>query len=75
MMVILYVRNILIGILSLFFLYWGITLLLSAYNMKNPQEFVMLFFASNFIVLVGGCGILFAAFRLWKLYGERNNPS
>jgi hypothetical protein len=75
MMVILCVRNILIGILSTFFLFWGITLLLSAYNLKNPLEFIMVFFASNFIVLISGCGILFAAFRLWKLYGESRNPS
>ena len=75
MMIILCVRNILIGVLSLFFLFWGITLLLSAYNMKNPQEFIMLFFASNFIVLISGCGVLFAAFRLRKLYEERRNPS
>jgi hypothetical protein len=75
MMVILCVRNILIGIFSLFFLFWGITLLLSAYNLKNPLEFIMVFFASNFIMLISGCGILFAAFRIWKLYGERRNPS
>ena len=75
MMIIHFVRNILIGVLSLFFLFWGVTLLLSAYNLKNPLEFIMVFFASNFIVLISCCGILYAAFRLWKLYGENRNPS
>jgi hypothetical protein len=65
------VKHILIGILSTFFLFWGITLLLSAYQLKNPLEFVMLFFASNFIVLISGCGILFSLFRLRKSCREK----
>jgi hypothetical protein len=71
----LWVRNILIGVLSSFFLFWGVTLLISAYHMKNPLEFIMVFFSSNFIILISGCGLLYAAFHLWKLYGERRNPS
>lgn len=73
MMVILFVRNILIGILSLFFLFWGITLLLSAYSLKNPLEFIMLFFSSNFIILVSGIGVLYAAFRLWGTCKEKTD--
>jgi len=73
MMVILYVRDILIGILSLFFLFWGITLLFSAYNLKNPLEFIMLFFSSNFIILISGAGILYAAFRLWRTCKEKTD--
>ena len=69
------IRNILIGILSSFFLFWGITLLLSAYKLKNPLEFIMLFFSSNFIILISGAGILYAAFRLWRNYKENIRPS
>ncbi len=65
------VSDILIGILSSFFLFWGITLLLSAYSLKNPLEFIMLFFSSNFIILVSGAGILYAVFRLWKICKEK----
>jgi hypothetical protein len=75
MMFFLWVRDILIGVLSSFFLIWGITLLISAYHMKNPQEFIMVFFSSNFIILISGCGLLYAAFHLRKLYVERRNPS
>ena len=73
MMVIQCVRNILIGVLSSFFLFWGITLLLSAYSLKNPLEFIMLFFSSNFIILVSGIGVLYAAFRLWKICKEKTD--
>ena len=73
MMVILCIRDILIGILSLFFLFWGLTLLFSAYKLNNPQEFIMLFFSSNFIILVSGAGILYAAFRLWRTCKEKTD--
>jgi ABC-type antimicrobial peptide transport system permease subunit len=69
------ISDILIGILSSFFLFWGITLLLSAYSLKNPLEFIMLFFSSNFIILISGTGILYAAFRLWRIFKEKIRPS
>ena len=75
MMAFLWVRDILIGVFSAFFLFWGITLLLSAYSMKNPLEFIMMFFASNFIVLVSASGVLFASLRLWRLCKEKCRPS
>ena len=75
MMMIQCVSDILIGILSSFFLFWGITLLLSAYSLKNPLEFIMLFFSSNFIILISGAGILYAAFRLWRNCKENIRPS
>ena len=75
MMMIQCVRDILIGILSSFFLFWGITLLLSAYSLKNPLEFIMLFFSSNFIILISGAGILYAAFRLWRICKEKIRPT
>jgi hypothetical protein len=74
-MMILCIRDILIGVISSFFLFWGITLLLSAYGLKNPQEFIMLFFSSNFIILISGAGILYAAFRLWRICKEKDRPS
>ncbi len=74
-MMILCIRDILIGVVSSFFLFWGITLLLSAYGLKNPQEFIMLFFSSNFIILISGAGILYAAFRLWRICKEKDRPS
>lgn len=75
MMVILWVRDILIGVLSSFFLFWGITLLISAYNLKNPLEFIMVFFASNSIVLISGVGVLYTAFRFWRFCKEKSHLS
>ncbi len=75
MNLLLWFREILIGVLSAFFLCWGISLLISAYSMKNPLEFIMVFFASNFIVLISVAGVLFAAFRFWKRWKETTRPS
>ena len=75
MMAILWVRDILIGVFSSFFLFWGITLLLSAYSMKNPVEFIMLFFAANFIVLISASGVLYTTLRIWRLCKEKCRPS
>ena len=35
----------------------------------------MLFFSSNFIILISGAGILYATFRLWRICKEKNRPS
>jgi len=75
MMFFLWTRNILIGVLSSFFLFWGITLLISAYDMKNPLEFIMVFFASNFIVLISVCGILYAVLHFRRSHREKRSPS
>jgi hypothetical protein len=70
MVLFLWLREILIGVFTIFSLAWGISLLISAYSMNNPVEFVMVFFASNFIVLISGTGVLYAAFRFWRLWKE-----
>jgi hypothetical protein len=35
----------------------------------------MVFFASNFIVLISVCGILYAVFHLWRSNREKRSPS
>jgi len=71
----LWLREILIGVLSAFFLLWGISLLLSAYGLQNPAEFIMVFFAANFIVLISGTGVLYAFFRFRRRWKESLRPS
>lgn len=40
------------ALVGCFFLIFGIQLLISAYQLKNPFWFVMTFFASNLIILI-----------------------
>jgi hypothetical protein len=37
-----------------FYLYFGVHLLIAAYQINNPFSFVLTFFASNFIILISG---------------------
>jgi len=57
-------KNILIAFLSLFFLLFGINALISAYNTKNPLEFIMYFFSSSLIILISVVGIIYPFFRM-----------
>ncbi len=57
-------KNILIALLSLFFLLFGVNTLVSAYGTKNPLEFIMYFFSSSLIILISIVGIIYSFFRI-----------
>jgi hypothetical protein len=40
------------AILSIFFLFVGISLCIASYNLNHPHEFILTFFASNLIILI-----------------------
>ena len=46
------VKQIVLVILGGFYLYFGIHLLISSYQMNNPLMFMLTFFASNLIILI-----------------------
>jgi hypothetical protein len=47
-----WIRQVILTLVGCFFLGFGIHLLISAYQLKNPFWFIMTFFASNFIILI-----------------------
>jgi hypothetical protein len=56
-----------------FFLYFGIRLLISAYELKDPFTFLMTFFASNFIILISSTLIIGFAYRMIKAFKQSKN--
>lgn len=48
-----------------FFLLFGIHLLLCAYHLENPFHFVMTFFASNLVILIGATLMVGSGIRLF----------
>ena len=54
-----WLKPVVIGILSLFFLLLGLDTLRFAYTLKNPFEFLMCFFASNLIILISAVGCFY----------------
>ena len=61
-----WIKNSAIGFLSLFFLIMGIDLLMGAYALQNPFEFLLSFFASNLIILISAVGCIYVGITIWK---------
>jgi di/tricarboxylate transporter len=57
-------------LISVLFLLFGVQVLFSAYQFKDPFEFVMTFFASNLIILISAALGLGFALRLWRRYRQ-----
>ena len=49
-----WLRQFIMIVLGVFLLLFGVQLLIAAYRLANPHWFVMTFFASNLIILIGG---------------------
>ena len=47
-----------LGIVELFFLLFGIYLLVLAYHLEDPLSFIMTFFASNLVILISAALLL-----------------
>lgn len=59
MHILIWVKNIFILLLSVFFLLIGINTLLGAYRLNNPMEFLMYFFSASLLILVCMVGIIY----------------
>ena len=53
-----WVTQIAFSLLGVFFLLFGVFVLITAYHLNNPFLFVMTFFASNLIILISGALLL-----------------
>jgi hypothetical protein len=66
-------RQIILISVSAFFLYFGIRLLISAYELSDPFTFLVTFFASNFIILISGTLIVGFVYRMITVYRLSKN--
>lgn len=64
MNLLIYIKNILILLLSLFFLVLGVNTLIGSYRINNPIEFLMYFFSASLLILVCIVGIIYCFYRL-----------
>ena len=71
-----WIRQIVLISLGSFFLYYGVELLISSYELNDPYTFIMTFFASNFIILISATLIFSFAYRMITVYRQlKNNDS
>ena len=59
------IKNIIVLLLSLFFLVFGVDILLESFKLANPLEFVMTLFSASFIILFCIVGVLYVFFRFF----------
>lgn len=52
------------AILSIFFLFVGISLCIASYNLNHPYQFILTFFASNLIILISVVVIIAVIIRI-----------
>lgn len=62
------IKMIVLILVSVFFLIMGLDLLISAYQLKNPFTFVLVFFASNLMILISATLCLGFALRLKRSF-------
>lgn len=65
-----WIRNAGLTLGGLFFLMFGIQLLVAAYHLNNPSYFILTFFASNLIILISAVLILGFILRMVKRIRE-----
>ena len=58
------IRQVVLILIGAFFLYYGVKLLISSYELKDPFIFIMTFFASNFIILISATLVFGFAYRI-----------
>jgi predicted RND superfamily exporter protein len=61
----IWIKNIAVLALSLFFLVYGINIMFGAFKLNNPLEFVMSFFSASLLILVCLVGIVYFIFRFF----------
>lgn len=66
-----YGKYVFLGFFSIFFVLYGITLLISSYNISDPFNFIMTFFSSNLIILIGLVPIVGLFFKIYESYKRK----
>ncbi len=64
MNILIWIKNIMILLLSVLFLIIGVNTLMGSYRINNPMEFLMYFFSASLLILVCLVGIIYFFFRL-----------
>jgi hypothetical protein len=71
-----WIRNVIIGLFSVFFLIFGVEVLIGAYALKDPQLFIMYFFSGSFITMVSLVGLLYPVFQVYnRLTGQSDHAA
>ena len=63
-----WIRQIILILIAGFYLVFGIQLLVSAYRLNDPGNFLLTFYASNFMILISAALLVGFIYRLVTTY-------
>jgi len=63
-----WIRQIILILIAGFYLIFGIQLLVSAYQLNDPPNFILTFYASNFMILISAALLVGFIYRLVAVY-------
>ncbi len=58
-------KNIVIAVVAVFFATIAFLNLISAYQMKNPLEFIMTFFSQSLMLMISVVGVIYAVLQMY----------
>jgi di/tricarboxylate transporter len=61
-----WIRQFFFILVSIFFVLFGVHVLVSAYGLRDPFSFVLTFFASNLIILISLTMLFVFSMQIWK---------
>jgi hypothetical protein len=62
----IHLGRVVLGIVEIFFLLFGVYLLVLAYHLTDPLSFIMTFFASNLVILISAVLLLGLVLKIRK---------
>jgi len=65
-----WIRQVVLILIGAFFLYYGVQLLISCYDLRDPFIFIMTFFAANFIILISATIVFGFAYRIVNAFRQ-----
>ena len=68
-----WVRHIFLALIAVFFIIFGVQVLMAAYRLDDPFAFIMTFFASNLIILISSTLLLVFILQMKKFYNSDTN--
>ena len=68
-----WIKIVVIAVLAILFLSLSVVNLISAYQLKNPAEFVMVFFSHSLMLLISLVGVIYSILQLYYYYKKEKD--
>ncbi|MEE4365379.1 MAG: hypothetical protein V2J08_15690 [Desulfotignum sp.] len=69
-----WILQIVLMLISLFFLFFGVNLLRASYGLDDPFSFIMTFFAASFVLLISTALVLTFVIKMVRVFKRIQKP-